>query len=261
MIREQVNAFAAALTFLTRIPWGSRREQTPERVGRSLPYFPVVGIIVGGIGALVYRAAAFGYTPGVAALLGVAATSVVTGAFHEDALADVCDAFGGWTPERRREIMRDSRVGSFGAVGLILLVGAKILLLAGMPPTRAMCALLAGHAVGRWSSVVMTRWFPYRADESSLARPFGTSATTGAVIVATAIAALATLPLGAATCVVMLALVVVLCILAGRFFRRWAGSVTGDCLGATNQLAEVLCYMVATHATFFASLASRLLRG
>ncbi|HZP83894.1 MAG TPA: adenosylcobinamide-GDP ribazoletransferase, partial [Chthonomonadaceae bacterium] len=128
-MRAQLHAFFTALMFLTRIPCPPWVDHAPDSLARSAVYFPVVGVLVGGLGALAYRLVACGYSPALAALAGLATTVLVTGAFHEDAFADVCDGFGGWTPERRREIMRDSRVGSFGVVGLALLLGMKVALL------------------------------------------------------------------------------------------------------------------------------------
>ncbi|MBC7808424.1 MAG: adenosylcobinamide-GDP ribazoletransferase, partial [Akkermansiaceae bacterium] len=175
-----------AIMFLTRIRVPPDVDHSPDALARCTAYFPLVGGIVGGIGALVYLVAHALFTPTLAAVFAVAATACVTGAFHEDAFADVCDAFGGYTPEKRREIMRDSRVGSFAVVGLTLLLAAKILLVGSFPLWQALCALPFAHALGRWSSVWLIWRTPYVDDPESLAKPFAGQVTRRRLIIATA---------------------------------------------------------------------------
>lgn len=246
-MRAQLHAFFTALMFLTRIPCPSWVDHAPDSLARSVVYFPVVGVLVGSLGALVYRLVAFGYSPTMAALAGVAATVLVTGAFHEDAFADVCDGFGGWTPERRREIMRDSRVGSFGAVGLVLLIGMKVALLSGMPTAHAVSAFVIGHTFARWSALLLIRCFPYVTDSTSLAKPFASAVTAPRLVVGTLFTALIGLFSGPVTTAALFLLATLLCLGAGRFFRHWLGGITGDCLGAVNQVVEMLCYAVLVH--------------
>ncbi len=243
-MREQLKRFFTALMFLTRIPCPSWVDHAPERLGQSTVYFPVVGLIVGGCGAVVYRLVSLAYSPLMAALAGIAATVIVTGAFHEDAFADVCDGFGGWTPARRLEIMRDSRVGSYGVVGLVLLIGMKAALLSAMPTARVLLAFLVGHTLARWSTLLMLRLFPSVTDSTSLAKPFAASVTFSRFLVGTLLAALVSLSCGPVTTFVLFLAVTLFCLGAGRFFRGWVGGISGDCLGAVTQVAELLCYAV-----------------
>lgn len=244
MIAEQVRLFFTAMMFLTRLPCPPVGAHTPERLARSSMYFPLVGLLVGGIGALVYRLAVCAYPTTVAALAGIAATVMATGAFHEDAFADLCDGFGGWTRERRLEIMRDSRIGSFGAVGLILLIGMKFALLSSLPTALAPPAFLIAHTFARWSTLLMMVRYPYVTDSSSLAKPFVSSVTWGRFAFASLVTALAGLLCGPMTTLTMFLAASLFCLGAGRFFGRWLGGLSGDCLGAVNQGVEALCYAI-----------------
>lgn len=260
-MREQLKNFFTALMFLTRIPCPRWVDHTSDRLARACVYFPLVGALVGGIGAVVYRLVVCGYSPFTAVLCGMAATAIVTGAFHEDAFADVCDGFGGWTPERRLEIMRDSRVGSFGVVGLVLLIGIKAGLLSSMSPGRTMLAFLVGHTFGRWSTLMMAAGVPKAADTASLARSLTASITPGRFLAATIIAAGAGLLWGTATTLLLFLTTLLFCLGAGRFFRNWLGGISGDCLGAVNQVVEMLCYAVMIHSATLETAARHLLRG
>ena len=244
MIAEQIRRFFTALMFLTRLPCPSIGEHTPGRLAKSSPYFPLVGLLVGGIGALVYRVAACAYSTTVAAVAGIAATVIVAGAFHEDAFADVCDGFGGWTPARRLEIMRDSRVGSFGAAGLVLLIGMKVALLSSLPIASAAAAFLTAHTFARWSALLMMARFPAVTDGSSLAKPFASSATWGGFLFASLVTAGVGLLCGPMTTVTLFSAASLFCLWAGRFFGCWLGGLSGDCLGAVTQVVEALCYAV-----------------
>jgi adenosylcobinamide-GDP ribazoletransferase len=243
-VREHLKTFFTALMFLTRIPCPRWVDHAPDSLAKSTMYFPLVGLLVGGLGACVSRLIGVLYPPLFAVLCGLSATVVVTGAFHEDAFADVCDGFGGWTPERRLEIMRDSRVGSFGVVGLVLLIGAKIALLSGLGLARVPLAFLAGHTLARWSTLVMIARFPSVTDSASMAAPFASAITLPRFLFATLIALLVSLLCGPASAAIMFVLTLLLCFGAGRFFNRWVGGISGDCLGAVNQVTELLCYAV-----------------
>ena len=248
MIAEQIQLFFTALMFLTRLPCPTTGEHTPERLAKSSMYFPLVGLLVGGIGALAYRLTAAAYPIPVAVLVGIAATATVTGAFHEDAFADLCDGFGGWTPARRLEIMRDSRIGSFGAVGLILLIGMKFALLSSLSLALAPTAFLVAHTFARWSTLLMIARYPYVTDASSLAKPFASSVTVGRFLFASFVTALVGLLCGPMTTLTIFCTASLLCLGAGRFFGRWLGGISGDCLGAVNQIVEALCYAVIVHS-------------
>ena len=265
---HELRMFFVAFQFLTRVPvpaWvGSGFE--PGWLNRCVVHFPLVGALVGIAGAAVLWLASLWWTPLVAALLAVAVTVWITGAFHEDGLADTFDALGGNVPrERALEIMKDSRIGTFGAAALGLGLALRVSLLADAASTNltsAVLALLASHVLGRAAAVGVMAWLPYGGDAAhAKAKPLATavpqSTATGALLAAAiliaGIAALAALVIPASTvdkawrwsAAVLAAVGVVL--LMRRWLRARLGGYTGDTLGATEQLTEVAVLMALTY--------------
>lgn len=250
MIARELRRVATAATFLTRLPGVARfASGDPVDLGRSARWFPLVGIAIGAIGAGTYAAAAWVWPPSLAALAALAAMVLATGAFHEDGLADAADGlFGGCTVERRLEIMRDSRIGSYGAIALLLVLAGKWQALASLPPAAVLPVLVAAHAASRWSTLALALSLPY-VREAGAMKPVaggigpvelalgslvtlgalgGLGMAAGAVVVATG--AVATFVIVAASAVV---------------YRARIGGITGDCLGATNQLVELAWLLAA----------------
>lgn len=245
MIRREVEYFLGAVRFFTRLPVPGWVGHSAEALNHSARYFPAVGLLVGGIGALVYLAALQLWPQPVAVLLSMAATVYATGAFHEDGLADAVDGLGGgWDKMRILEIMKDSRVGSFGVVAMWLALTGKFVLLASLEAALVPWVLVAGHAVSRFCSTVLLATMDYvREDLQSRAKPLATRLSPAAFLVAAVFAGAGLLPLpwdkALAGCL-LAALATVW--LAGRF-RRWLGGYTGDCLGAVQQVAELAFYL------------------
>jgi adenosylcobinamide-GDP ribazoletransferase len=242
-----VSGFGAALGFLTRIPVRAAGHDE-ARVTRAVPWFPVVGALVGVLVGAVYAAAGSWLPSLAAATLAVGSGLLVTGAFHEDGLGDTADALaGGWTREERLRIMRDPRLGTFGvsAVAVSLLLRASTI--ASLGPWDAAAALVAAHALARAASVGLMRIVPNATGEglgatytrAVLPRQVALAATAGVVIAASILGVLAVpLALAAATG----ALVV------GFLAKRKIGGLTGDILGAAEQAAEVLVLLLAAAA-------------
>jgi len=129
-MKLQIRYFLTAVLFFTRIPCPKWVDHSPEFINKSSRYFPLVGMVVGGIGALGYFGSQFVLPIDIAIIISMIATVWITGAFHEDGFADVCDGFGGgWTKEKILTIMKDSRLGTFGVSGLIFILGLKFLAL------------------------------------------------------------------------------------------------------------------------------------
>src|SRR5574343_785967 len=150
MIRRELEYFFGAVRFFTRLPVPDWVGHSAAALNRSARYFPAVGLLVGGIGALVYLATLQLWPPPVAVLLSMAATIYATGAFHEDGLSDTVDGLGGgWDKLHILEIMKDSRVGSYGVIATALALLGRYALLAGLDPAAVPLALLAGHALSR----------------------------------------------------------------------------------------------------------------
>jgi adenosylcobinamide-GDP ribazoletransferase len=257
---RQARACAAAFTFLTRVPVYRVVPHDADDLAGAAAYFPIVGLVVGLVGSVVYAIGVFVWLVPLAIVLCVAATVLLTGAFHEDALADAFDGFGGgWDATQVLAIMKDSRVGSYALIGVLLVVLAKLAALwsiadAAAGTTWAVCqALIAAHVTGRWSSVALLSWQPYVRPIDPTARTSAGRAATYAVTRAQVMAAtivtavvLAVAVRMRAVPVIAIALVVTWC--AGRYFHRRIGGVTGDALGAANQIVEVCVYLtLAAH--------------
>lgn len=236
----QWGLFLAATQTLTRIP--VQAPHGPGVLRAASRYFPAVGVLVGLVAALVFEAARNGLPAPIASVLSLAASLLLTGALHEDGLADCCDGlFGGRTRDRALEIMRDSRVGAFGVLGVFTVLSGKVLLVAAVPD--AIAALVAGHAVGRFWAVACSAALPY-------ARPEGMAGDVAGpgwleIGVAGTVALGAALLLGPRTgAALMLSGAVALGF--GWWARRRLGGYTGDVLGAMTVLTEVAVLLAAT---------------
>jgi adenosylcobinamide-GDP ribazoletransferase len=234
-------AFLAALGFLTRLPLPA----PPGDMAAALRWLPAVGALIGAAAAAVLAAAATVLPMAAAVLLSIVATCLLTGALHEDGLADTFDAIGAGSRERALEIMRDSRIGTFGALALGLVLALKATALAAMPLGLAAAALVAGHAASRFSCLVVIATSRY-------ARPTGTAGFAapgpGAWGLAVAAATAAATLLGLLVAGPGAALAAILGLAAGHLaaraaFERRLGGYTGDCLGATQQLSEAGLYL------------------
>ena len=241
LIRE-LEYFFGAVRFFTRLPVPGWVGHSAEALNHSARYFPAVGLIVGLIGALAFAVVSFILPKTLAVLAAMAATIYATGAFHEDGWADMVDGFGGgWTRERTLEIMKDSRIGSFGAIALVLMLLGKFVALIEVEVLLVAPALVAGHAFSRLCSTTLLYCLDYAREEGK-AKPLATRISLGELLCATAFGcvALFMLPPTAAICGVALALGAT-ALLAMKIHSR-LGGYTGDCLGATQQIAEIAFY-------------------
>lgn len=239
MITPQL--FFLAISFYTRLPCPRNLDYT--LLPQAAVFLPVIGWIIGSISALGFMLAAQLWSVSTAVVIALLTGVLATGAFHEDGFADVCDGFGGgWHREQILSIMKDSRVGAYAALGLILLFALKISLLSSFPIERIPLILVAGHSFSRLCPLLIMRSHPYarKPDSKSAAavyKPGNQSLTLAAL---TAIAPCLLLPglawLGA---VPVLAANRQL----GRYFNRRIGGYTGDCLGAGQQIAETVFYL------------------
>lgn len=236
-----------ALAFLTRLP--VRGSIAPRPLAVAVRCFPLVGLIVGLGGGLVY---ALGLKLGLpalgAGLFAIVATGVMTGALHEDGLADSADGLaGGEDRERRLAIMSDSRIGSYGVLALIVSVMARASLLAALPGDQAIAALIGAHALARAAmALVMARSLP--AKSSGLGAGAGKPAE-GATLVALAIAAVvAWIALGPVAAAIALVATIALAWMTARLGKHLIGGYTGDLLGAVEQMSEIAVLAVAAAA-------------
>ena len=239
---RQLAGFVLAVQFLTRLPVRTR-DAPPDLLAESPRWYPAAGVVIGVIVALVQVGAALVWPPVVAALLSTATGILLIGALHEDGFADACDGLGGGrTRSQALEIMRDSRIGSYGALGLMLMRGGKVAVVAALPPSAAPWVLIAGHAASRGAMLWVMQVLPYaRAQGAGSAVTQKLDAEGRRVAAVTVL--LAVLPL-----LLVLPFHGVVLALAGlvaghvalrRRFAAKLGGYTGDCLGATQQASEI----------------------
>ena len=246
-LRDVIADLRMATSFVTILPVASPKPAADGSVARATWALPVAGLLVGLTGALVYASASrFGLTPNLAALLALAATALITGALHEDGLADTADGLGGGrTRERKLEIMRDSRIGSYGVCALILSFGLRWSALAAIGnPWAVMLALVSAHAAARAGLPAFMSLVPP-------ARPDGLSARAGSppgrsVAIAFGLGTLIlALALGPAKALVGLVLLSLAGLILARLATRQIGGQTGDILGAFEQTGEIVILLVA----------------
>ena len=238
--------------FLTRIPVSRFYVFQRDSLSLSVIYFPIVGMFVGLAGGVVLAAGHLLFPALIAILLCMAATVAMTGAIHEDGLADAADGlFGGRNAENSLEIMKDSRLGTFGALALWFSLTGKFVLLFTLLERSAwlaFAAIVVAHTLGRGACVALLYFYPYARAGESKSKPFGNSVTRGQLLAALAFpVALGFALMGreAASCILGAVLVTGL---VGIYFKRKIGGVTGDCLGAANQLVELASYLaLAAH--------------
>ena len=237
---------AVAGAFLTRLPFRPKGPTGMADLGPASRAFPLIGLIVGGLaGGLMWLAAAADLHPLACGFVGLAAAAGLTGALHEDGLADFADGIGARDRPRRLEIMRDSRIGTFGVLALIFTTGIKAALLAGfLGPGLAWAALLAAAVLSRAvMPALMYRLAPARADGLGHAsgRPDGAGVLTALGLAAAAAFAC----LGPAAGALALGMAACAAGIVGWLARRRLGGYTGDVLGAAQQAAEAAVLIAA----------------
>lgn len=241
-MRKELQLFFTALAFFTRIPcaaWGGYSE---EHLNQAARYFPLVGTLVGAVAALVYVVASHLLPLPLAVLLSMVSTLLLTGAFHEDGLGDTADGLGGgWDREQTLAIMKDSRIGSYGAVALMMALYIKFQSLASLPPVLVPAVLVAGHSLSRFAAVLLI-YFQQYVRETGKAKPLAEHISTAGLLVA---AIFGMTPLALLEIKLWWALVSVVLVGAwfARVLARRLGGYTGDCLGAMQQLCELTFYL------------------
>ncbi|MDR1009631.1 MAG: adenosylcobinamide-GDP ribazoletransferase [Opitutaceae bacterium] len=265
-LTRELRAMHSAVMFFTRIPMPSLANHDPADLQRSSTYFPLVGWLVGGAAALTWWGAIQIWPPAIASGASLAVTLLLTGAFHEDGFADMCDGFGSGAPKDRvLEIMRDSRIGAFGAIGLVVMLTLKWQTVAALPAHSAWLAhsaysahsahpawlapalLFAAHALSRGASATLMTTLAY-VSEQGKAKPLATTLRGWRLVMSLAFA-LAPMALLPPRFWWTLAAVAAARGVMARLCKRRIGGYTGDCLGATQQVCEVAFYLCAIALT------------
>ena len=274
LVRVRMNNFLWALTFLTVIPIRSKNEQGFQRTGTVACWFPVVGLCIGVFLSICSVLFSAFFPPFIAYALVLVAYIATTGALHLDGLADTCDGiWGGKDKEARLSIMKDSRIGSFGAIGLISLLGIKYAGLAGIGDIAAsghalyaviltklsvpisplsanvIPALLVMPVMGRWSQVFAAALLPYARSKSGTGSFIVEETTAWHVLCATLLPLCLLWFFYASLGFVLFAIIVVFVLVWIWHIKKKIGGMTGDTLGATNELVELL-FLLSLLATF-----------
>lgn len=232
-----MSTFRQALAFLTRLP-GGIHPASPQELAAVVPWFPVVGLLVGVLSGGVYLALSAVVAPLVAAAVTFAFSALITGGFHEDGLADSFDALsGGWDKEQRLAILKDSRHGTFGVLSLVLISVIKISALAELNDRRAVLALVVAHCAGRAGAVALMGIAPSVREDG-----LGASYTRGLgvvpAVVGSAVGVAVSIAAFGLDSAVVLAVLVAAVAVVGLWAWRKIGGVTGDLLGASEQVGE-----------------------
>ncbi|WCE32483.1 adenosylcobinamide-GDP ribazoletransferase [Vibrio sp. SCSIO 43137] len=237
--------FLLSLSIFTRIPISADVPYSEERKNESYKYCGLVGLVIGILTAMVYAIAAHIWPMGVAVVLSMIFSVYITGAFHEDGFADTCDGFGGgFTPERKLEIMKDSRVGAYGLLGMVLILMLKFTILTSI--TEVATALIVAHVLSRSLAVsfIFTHGYVRQTEESKL--KVAKSPSSSSDFAYLSMIALLTLVVftSAKTSVLLILGLLILRWLCSRWMLRQVGGYTGDSLGAVQQMSEVVCYLM-----------------
>ncbi|WP_394247059.1 adenosylcobinamide-GDP ribazoletransferase [Vibrio profundi] len=244
--KYQFELFALALSFFSRIPIPANTPYSDERMNRSGRYFSLVGLILGAMCGGVFWLSSQAFSSDVSVFLTMVFSLMLTGAFHEDGLTDMADGIGGgMTLERRLTIMKDSRIGTYGAATLIMALLGKWLLLTELSQLSTMFSVfLVGYGLSRAVAASLIYDMPYVSDlDTSKSKPLANKQTKGELLFLSAVGLAPALLMG-------LHIVFSLAVIALLFrvaIKRWLlsrlGGFTGDCLGAAQQLMELLIYL------------------
>lgn len=243
-LHHQWQIFLLALAFFSRIPIPANVPYSSERLNQANRYFGAVGILIGAFSALVYALGTLLFVESVAIVLAMVASLILTGVFHEDGLADTADGLGGgYRVEDKLRIMKDSRIGTYGATALVMALLIKFVCLSAVD--SVVWALILGHGLSRCVAASLLGVLPYVSDESgSKSKPLANqqSSRDRWILALTAIVLLSFLSLKFAA--VMALLMLCLHMACRIWLKRQIGGFTGDTLGAAQQLSELAIYLV-----------------
>lgn len=248
-----LRTFLFAWQFLTAIPLSrSTHEAKPEELATSMSWYPMVGCLLGALLVAADMALAQVFSPQVTNIVLLLLLVAITRGLHQDGLADMVDGLaGGRTPQARLAIMKDARIGAIGATGLFLALGLRWAGFNAMPAGEHMAMLIGMPVIGRWAMVVGAFHVTYARSEGGLAQPFLAHLSWPHLCVATITAGLAlTVLLGPWAALGCLLIGAALIRLSMAWFHRMFGGVTGDLLGATNEISEIL-FIVIVPVVFF----------
>lgn len=246
-MKKQLRYFLTAVLFFTRIPCPTWVDHAEETLNKSNRYFSLVGIVVGAFAALTLYMTSFIFPFEIALLLSMISSIWITGAFHEDGFADVCDGFGGgWTKEKILTIMKDSRLGTFGVIGLLSILSVKYLSLSHLNFSISFICLviISGHSISRFIATLLLFSHSYVRDiDSSKMKPASKQMSLKSLIISGVFGVAPLLLFDSYRVFLTLLPLLFSYWYLGRFYNKWIGGQTGDCAGALQQIAEVVFYI------------------
>ncbi|OQP50888.1 adenosylcobinamide-GDP ribazoletransferase [Niastella yeongjuensis] len=260
-MKKELRIFFTAMMFLTRLPVPRFTDHSPDYLEKSVRYFPLIGWMVAALSALPFLIFNKYISEDIAIVASIIAGILTTGAFHEDGFADVCDAFGGgWTKEKILLIMKDSRLGSYGVIGMMAILFCKFLLLKELPKFTPdlqapsinifynyryfLLTLFAAHSLSRLMPVLVMRYYEYVTDpDTSKSKPTAAQKPTFPALLVPIITALIPFVFMPWQFLLTIIPVVYIAFSLAKYFKKWIGGYTGDCLGAIQQVSELSFYL------------------
>jgi adenosylcobinamide-GDP ribazoletransferase len=237
-----IEDFLVAIQFLTRLPV-PRVRFDPDSLARAAKFFPVVGLIIGLGASVLQRIAAPHLSHPLVALLVLTFLILITSGLHEDGLADTADGFGGgWNREQVLTILRDSRIGSFGALALVVSVLARFLLLSTLPVNRFTAFIVSAHVLCRWTTLPLSYFLPPAREGDGQGTRIAQKISLPSLLLGTLLSFAIVFYFMRIEFWIPVFVALVITTLSGLYYSRRIGGVTGDCFGATNQLTEIAIY-------------------
>jgi adenosylcobinamide-GDP ribazoletransferase len=256
-MKKEATIFLTAIMFLTRLPVPKKIDHSALYLQKSPKYFPFIGSIVAALSVIPF-VVLHKFIAADIAIIGMMITSILTtGCFHEDGFADTCDAFGGgWTKEKILAIMKDSRLGTYGVAGLVLMLATKFLLLKQLITSLSftqnkemqlyvlfIAIVMAAHSNSRLMSVLVIQGQQYvTADDGSKSKPLASKKLNVAALLIAIFFALVPCIVLPLACLIALPAMLIATYLMASYFNKWIGGYTGDCLGAVQQVTEIVFY-------------------
>ena len=244
-MKKELRIFFTALMFYTRIPCPKWVDHSEDYLNKATRYLPLIGWIVGAFNVLIIYVCSFIFPISICVVMALGASVLLTGAFHEDGYADLCDGFGGgWTKSQILEIMKDSRVGTYAVVGLILLIFLKIFILITLIEYELLYCLKSialAHILSRWSVTTIIFTHNYSRDDGvSKVKPIAKKLTLTNLIVSSLWVVPILFLFQSWLIFLVIPIVYLMKVYLARYFQKRIGGYTGDCLGATQQINEIL---------------------
>jgi adenosylcobinamide-GDP ribazoletransferase len=241
-MKRLVEELLVAFQFLTRLPI-PRIAYQPDSLSRSAKFFPVVGLVIGFGASLLHRILTPHLDRALVALLLLTFLVLITGGLHEDALADTADAFGGgWNREQILTILRDSRIGSFGALALILSVLARVLLLSILPVNRFIALVVSAHVLCRWTTLPLSYFLRSARESEGQGARIAQQISPASLLAGTLLSFAIVFYMMRRQFWIPILAALVITLLIGLYYYRRIGGITGDGFGASNQLTEIAVY-------------------